>query len=215
MICNNCGNEVGEENIFCGKCGAKQYQEENAYMQYRHEEPLCTVCGSVGEWIIDPVVKSGHVLVAFVLMIFDAIICAAYNFFAGYIIILAPLLYLIVVATYRSSNPRNKICAKCKSANMFTFMYADKDVETTIRIRHNHWLSFVSVIGTLIGMPAILIVVVTGDIFILLVIAGINMIIALIDLLAVSKEEYAHNYSKYTIVINTLYVILLVVLKLI
>lgn len=74
----------------------------------RHDVPHCLNCGYVGPWRVEGILRP-----------MDWVIGLIFMLAAG-----TGLIYLGVVALIRmNSNNRAKICASCKSRNMFSFQY--------------------------------------------------------------------------------------------
>lgn len=123
MFCNNCGKEIDDKSMFCIHCGTSVGQMSNQTQQPQdfaektipkytppttHTVPKCTCCGNIGELKPGPLLRKSDIL--WICLLF----CLA-----G-----AGLIYLIFILIVRSDpNKREKICPKCNSVNMFTYLY--------------------------------------------------------------------------------------------
>lgn len=126
MICNNCGNEVIEGNTFCGKCGARMEPDSNVQMQYkpyRHEVPMCTKCGYVGEWVLDPILRYYHVIIFVVILLVTMALTSDEKHIMYAIWIPLSYLFLVFVTRIFPSN-RSKKCDNCGRRDEFTFWYS-------------------------------------------------------------------------------------------
>lgn len=78
------------------------------YVPTTHDVPKCTCCGTVGELKPGPLLRGSDILWIALLMVMAG---------AGFI-------YLIYILIVRSNpNNREKVCARCNSKNMFTYIY--------------------------------------------------------------------------------------------
>lgn len=142
--CPNCKNSVDDDVAFCSNCGANlnqdmknpeneqfvnqnyqanlqyqyppvqgnpQYQTIPVYgyqQQLKRDVPKCTCCGNIGE------MKPGPLLTSHDILWFLLLLCLAG---AGFIF----LIYKLI--TRADPAKREKICPKCGSKNMFTYVY--------------------------------------------------------------------------------------------
>ena len=108
MVCPKCGKETQNDARFCNECGT-QLSEVQKTVPITRDVPKCTYCGHVGPWIVSPLFRPiDYVCGAIFLIPF----------------VIPGITYLAVIAIIRSNkNNREKICAKCKAKNLFTFIY--------------------------------------------------------------------------------------------
>lgn len=119
MFCQKCGTELPDGSAFCASCGAQQGEVQQpvvapipqgqfGYAQ-KHDIPMCTCCGYVGEWKVGPVLKGRHWVIGIILL------------FLG---VVPGIIYLTTAAIVRSGKGnREKICKQCGAKNLFTFFY--------------------------------------------------------------------------------------------
>lgn len=107
MFCSKCGKELSDEAVFCPGCG-NSLNAQSVPASQSHDVPKCTRCGHVGKMKPGPLFRKSDILWIALLM-----------FLAG-----SGFIYLLYILIVRG-NPKNreKICPKCKSTNMFTYVY--------------------------------------------------------------------------------------------
>lgn len=111
MFCNNCGQELFDNANVCSNCGNQlnNFKTPGSPVEYQHRVPKCTCCGYIGEWKLEPVLRTMDIILG-ILFLFIGIIPG--------------IIYIGVVALIRSNKDnRAKICPKCKGRNLWTFIY--------------------------------------------------------------------------------------------
>lgn len=111
MFCNKCGCQLADDSKWCSSCGAAvggNVTQENTGAPQTHNIPKCTCCGHVGEMQPGPLLRKSDIL--WILLLFV-------TFFGGFV-------YLAYILMLRADpKKREKICPKCKSQNMYTYVY--------------------------------------------------------------------------------------------
>lgn len=118
MFCGKCGGFLPADIDFCPNCGvavprtAKPVQQPLPVSnKYHHNTPKCLNCGYVGEWNLEPVMRTCDWVIGGVL-----ILCFGFGF-----------LYWIIIGAIRSKEShRAKICPSCNAVNQWSYEYEDE-----------------------------------------------------------------------------------------
>jgi len=114
--CTNCGNVINDGDTQCAKCGAAVNSQTGAgqaqnsgYIPTTHDIPKCTCCGHIGPMKTEALFTPMEIFLAIFFLILGVV---------------PGLIYIGVhILRFGSKKNRRKICTKCKSKDMYTYVY--------------------------------------------------------------------------------------------
>ncbi|MBR3459283.1 MAG: zinc ribbon domain-containing protein [Clostridia bacterium] len=110
MYCTKCGARLEESAMVCPNCGASQSSSpsQDSIQQTVHSVPRCTCCGAINEFKPGPLFRTSDIIWLLLLL-----------FFFGAGIVFA----IFILITRGNPGKREKICKKCGSVDMFSYVY--------------------------------------------------------------------------------------------